>query len=55
MLKLVNFFYFESKSKIKKNKYIFFFLVGGGGGGGGGLEARISGVFFFLFLLRIQI
>ena len=42
----MNFFYYESKFKIKKN---FFFLVGWwgvAGGGGGGEATRVSEFFF---------
>ena len=31
-----DFFYYESKFKIKKNVFFFFFFFLGGGGGGGG-------------------
>ena len=40
----MNLFYYEFKSKIKKNIVFFFvFFLGGGGGGGKGEGARKSG------------
>ena len=42
-LVIVNWFYKESKYKIKKKFFFVSFFLGGGGGGGGG--ARVCGFF----------